>query len=171
MTRRGAFHSQPRTRHSTAAVRAAVQSRIDASPDGVLRGETVVPDIQRQLNGTWIWSDQATNGQIRRALDAMARSGELVKVPRGRYGPDGRRDTRAATYYTRAAFAAAEVQRGRDEAQVAVIRQRWELVYDALGEMGIVPVTLRGKPVKLDLPRWEQLAGLDHPLASSQESS
>jgi len=107
------------------------------------------------------------DGQARRAFDALAAEGLLVKTGRGERTPSGSVLGSEAQYHTPAAHLLA-VQAAADKAEADRIEaERWAGIYDTLAVEGfgehILPVhnvtrsQARGSEITLDLEGWARL--------------
>lgn len=93
-------------------------------------------------------------GRVKRALDALAAEGTLVKVPAGDRLPDGRpQSIREVRYYTPAAFEAATAAHAVRQAAGAQEKARWEKVAERLGAVDVA----LGNGGSLTLDDWENL--------------
>jgi hypothetical protein len=95
-------------------------------------------------------------GQVKRALDALAASGTLVKISKGQKGVRGFTEDKP-NYYTPAQYerAVAAVQAERSAAEET--RIRWEAVHEDLERFGLTPSSAKGSPVSLSLEMWERI--------------
>jgi hypothetical protein len=157
------YNRTARTLHRYADVLAAVREYTGArAGQGTFTMSRVILDVGRVLNGTARWDDP-TSWQVRRALNALSAGPDapLVKVPRGTYGPDGRRALHTAIFWEPAAWDAALAEFGTWQADKTAVREAWERVYDIVTRSGITPVSERGRPVQVPLSGWAALLGLD----------
>jgi hypothetical protein len=155
------FHGPPKTRHPFPQVYEAAVAYVAAQESGVFPGDQAVRDLNIQLNGAHDWQDKPTEHQARRALNMLVVSGELMKTGRGERGPDGTRDSRASTYWTPAAYAAAEAKYADDRASREATRGRWLAVHDRLRAAGLeARDSVPGHPLRLGLEDWEALVQL-----------
>jgi hypothetical protein len=93
------------------------------------------------------------NGQVSRALNALADGGELVKRTNGRY----------PVFYTLSAWTQYQAERDHERQAAARVSARWEAVSDWLRGQDIPMDQRPGEPVSLSLEAWEKLLGLGWP--------
>jgi len=91
-------------------------------------------------------------GRVKRALDALAAEGDLVRVGSQEGLPDGT-NPGGVHYYTPEAFAAAQEKRDKRYAEAQAAKVRWDLVANRLDA---VEVHLN-KDGSLSLEDWEHL--------------
>jgi hypothetical protein len=76
--------------------------------------------------------------------------------------------TNEAEFYRPAVHAAARRTEARNQAARAVARERWCVIWDMLGDLGMTRVPIenqtlrqaRGHPVTVELADWERLLGI-----------
>lgn len=152
------------TRRPVADVREAVARWLDGNPE---KDRFMLWVAKHGVNvllndGTYDPYDYGTEAQVGRVLDEIAAHGGLIKLRRGGAGPDGRAyRNRQPTFYSRAAWDAAVAEAGRDARQAEATREQWGRIWDALAAREIVPVTERGKSVRLSMSAWTGFLGLD----------
>jgi hypothetical protein len=109
------------------------------------------------------WEQNSHEGmlddRVKRALDAIARRGELVRLGKHDRKPDNSRVS-SPVYYTPASYerAAADAQAAWDE--LSEVSRRWTAVHERLGYAGLDTTGDDGSPVELTLGQWERLAGM-----------
>lgn len=107
------------------------------------------------------------DGQVGRALHALADEGRLRKAGRGTRDPRGTLNTQEASWWTPESWDAAVVARERKQAEEAETARQWAEVYDGLVSAGFHPVPVpnvpldraRGLVITLPLAEWQQLRG------------
>jgi hypothetical protein len=108
-------------------------------------------------------SVQRFDGQVKRALDALASEGVLVKAGRNVPGPGGSTaSNQAARYWTPEKYSADEKAEQERQAAQRERAQRWAAVHDALVTLGITPRGddygyERGRRVHVELADFELL--------------
>lgn len=91
-------------------------------------------------------------GRVKRALDALAADGALIRVGAKERPPDGT-SPGDVHYYTPDAFAAAKARSEKAEAEALAVNLRWDLL---AGRLDAVEVRLRPNG-SLTLEDWEHL--------------
>lgn len=104
------------------------------------------------------------DGQVKRALDALASEGVLVKAGRNVPGPGGSTaSNQAARYWTPEQYANDEKDELERQAAARARAQRWAAVHDQLVALGITPSGdygyERGRKVHITLSDFELLLG------------
>lgn len=163
-------------RFAVSTVRAAVRLYVDNHPegrivlwrayDGVGKALGLDPDWQAVPSTSMEYARVTRiRGQIYRALDDLDKADIVVKVGRGRTGPDGHEQDEPV-YWTRAAYdRAAEELRAKTQRRDERVA-RWERAHDIVTEMGLVNRnyrydgdSARGRQVHLDIDDFENLLG------------
>lgn len=111
--------------------------------------------------GLGAWEQNSHDGmlddRVKRALDAIARRGDLVRLGKRERRPDNIRVS-SPVYYTPASYerAVADAQAAWDK--LSEIAHRWASVRERLGHAGFGTAGADGDPVELTLEQWERLA-------------
>jgi hypothetical protein len=134
-----------RTEVTAAEIRDAIPGYL-AEHDGALELWRAYDGLRRQLGLDWPQTSRSAqlqlrfNGQVRRALDAMAASGELRKVGLEGTGPDGYQFDRHGAeprYFTPGAYKRA-VQLDKDaKATRQDVQERWQVIHARLAALGV----------------------------------
>jgi hypothetical protein len=102
-------------------------------------------------------------GQVTRALNSLARDGELRKVGAGTRGPTGQvTGQHEAWFYTPDAWAEAERDTARRRKDTDLAAQRAKDITDQLAQLGMIFQTWHDGLPKLDLESWEGLLEMVH---------
>lgn len=163
-------------RFPVSQVRGAVRLYVDNHPDGRIALWRAYDGVGKALGLEPDWEAVPSTsmeygrvtrirGQIIRALDALYAEDVLVKIGKGKTGPDGH-ELDYPVYWTRAAYdAAAEAERIKTERHDARIA-RWERVHDIVTGMGLENTnyryngdSARGRQVHLGIDDFEKLLG------------
>lgn len=101
-------------------------------------------------------ADRFSN-QIRRALDALATEGSLIKIGKGDQSLTGYRQN-TPEYYTPAQHEHAVAKAQQERTDKLTAATRWEEIYDQLERLGIpVQSWNRGQRIVLELDGWDTL--------------
>lgn len=92
----------------------------------------------RDFESNWQYQVNPLDARVRTALNGLAATGLIRKVPRGECQPGGGYDYKHALYYMLERFAADEKKAADYAASVADIAQRWAHVTRRLGGLGIL---------------------------------
>jgi hypothetical protein len=98
-------------------------------------------------------------GQAERALNAMAASGEIVKVRKGQTGPHGESYSHAK-FYTKASFERATEQAAKRELAAEEQQRRVVQVVENLGYQGYRAHYAGDNQISISLADWEDLLGV-----------